>query len=101
MSKIVLIIAGMALVTYAPRVLPFALLEGKKMSPWLLRFLQYIPPAILGALIFPGVMQAMPDKPYAAIGGTLFAAIFAYFRGGMILPVFGGIIVTYLLLLIK
>jgi branched-subunit amino acid transport protein len=54
MAKL-LIFGGMALVTYFTRVTMVAAL-GREMPPLLRRWLHYVPPAILAALIVPAVM---------------------------------------------
>lgn len=50
MEKIYLIILGMALVTYLPRMLPLIVLNRIDLPPLVLRWLRLIPPAVLGAL---------------------------------------------------
>jgi len=47
------VIAGMALVTCLPRVVPILLLSGKKMPKTVERWLSFVPPAILAALLAP------------------------------------------------
>lgn len=50
MEKIYLIILGMALVTYLPRMIPLVLLNRVDLPPVVLNWLRLIPPAVLGAL---------------------------------------------------
>jgi branched-subunit amino acid transport protein len=50
-----LTLAGMALVTYATRVIPF-LSMGRQPAPWLERALRYVPPAIFASLIVPALL---------------------------------------------
>lgn len=50
-----LIFIGMALVTYLTRVTMVAVL-GREMPPLLRRWLRYVPPAVLSALIVPAIM---------------------------------------------
>lgn len=50
MAKIYLIILGMALVTYIPRMLPLVVLNKLELPPLLVSWLRLIPPAVLGAL---------------------------------------------------
>lgn len=45
------IIAGMALVTYLPRVLPLMVLSSRNLNPHLVRWLEMVPPAVLAALL--------------------------------------------------
>ncbi|MGI6227773.1 MAG: AzlD domain-containing protein, partial [Peptococcales bacterium] len=48
MEEIYLIVIGMALVTYLPRVLPIIFLQNLKLPKKLQRFLSFIPYTILG-----------------------------------------------------
>ena len=51
-----LIIAGMTLVTFVPRVVPIMLLSGRKMPKIIERWLSLIAPAILSALLLPELL---------------------------------------------
>lgn len=55
-SSLILIIFGMALVTYLPRVLPLLLLSSRKLPLFFVRWLELIPPAVLAALLAPGIL---------------------------------------------
>lgn len=46
----------MMAVTYLPRALPLTVLSRFNMPPFILKVLQYIPAAILGALLLPGIL---------------------------------------------
>ena len=48
-----LLILGMALVTYIPRVAPLLLLSSRQLNPHLMRWLEMVPPAVLAALLAP------------------------------------------------
>lgn len=50
MDKIYLMIIGMALVTYLPRMLPLVILHKLDLPPLLIRWLRLVPPAVLAAL---------------------------------------------------
>jgi branched-subunit amino acid transport protein len=52
----ILILAGMALVTYLTRVLPLLTLTEMRLPPLLLRWLSFIPVAVLGALLGPELL---------------------------------------------
>lgn len=101
MNKIILLIIGMAVVTYIPRFLPFKVVSGEKLPKRVRRFLTFIPCTALGALIIPGVFSATPGAVHASVLGIAFALIYAWFRGGIIIPVLGSILVTFGVLLIK
>ena len=98
MNNIVLIIFGMAAVTYGPRLAPFLLLKNRTIPLRLDAFLKCIPVAAIGALIIPGVFTATPDMPLAALSGILFTLLIGWWRGGIVIPVFGSVVVTYLVL---
>lgn len=51
-----LLILGMALVTFIPRLLPAFIVDKIKMNKYLERFLKLIPYTAMAALVFPGVI---------------------------------------------
>jgi len=83
----ILIIVGMALVTYFPRGIPF-LLKFRGGG----RFIKYIPVSIFAALIFPELANF--DAKTVA-GGIAF--ITAYFSRNMFLTMIVGILALYIL----
>lgn len=100
MSNVMLIILGMMIVTYIPRVIPFILISGNKLPDKVTQFLEYVPYAALGALIIPGALNTIPGHPLATGLGLTFALIYSYIKGGMIITVIGGILATYLILVL-
>ena len=96
--KIWLIIFGMMAVTYIPRLIHVINLEDRPLPPFLRRFLQFIPYTALGALIIPGVVDATPGKPLAALAGLGTAAFCAWLKGGVILSILASILVTLIML---
>ena len=77
---IFLLTLGMCLVTYIPRALP-ALFGGRlRLQPWAQRFLNLIPCAALTALIFPGILNTDPARPWIGIAGGIAAALLAWRR---------------------
>ncbi len=71
--KTLLLILGMALVTYIPRLLPAIFLDRVQFPAWFQKWLKSIPYAALGALIFPGVLLVDQDQPLIGIIGGLAA----------------------------
>lgn len=59
-KTVFLIILGMAAVTYLPRLLPVLVLSSKSLPPVVIMWLQYVPVAVLAAMLLPALM--MPDK---------------------------------------
>lgn len=86
-----LLLVFMLLVTYIPRMLPLVLLRDIKLHPFLDRFLKFIPPAVLGALIFPGILTSTGNLA-SAIAGGIAALILALFNINLTLVVIGGIL---------
>jgi len=74
-----LLFGGMFLATYLPRLLPLLMTRELpfpgSVSRWVRRWLRYFPYAALGALIFPGILSALPGRPWlAAVAGLVAAA---------------------------
>lgn len=91
----ILLIFGMGLVTYIPRMAPLVILQNLKLPKYLKRFFEFIPFAILGALIFPGILYSTNSIESAIFGGVI-AIILAYLRVHIFIVVFGGILAVYL-----
>jgi branched-subunit amino acid transport protein len=96
MDNLLIIIFSMAAVTYIPRLIPFLVLTNKKIPVRIDAFLKCIPVAAIGALIIPGVFTATPDMPIAGIAGITFTLVIGLWKGGIIIPVLGSVVVTYL-----
>jgi len=86
------IIIGMAVVTYIPRVLPVFIMERFKMPKWVNRWLQSIPYAALGALIFPGILTVDSEAPAIGFIGGVVALIISWFKVNAIFSVLGSIL---------
>ncbi len=54
--SILLLWVGMALVTYLPRMLPLVVLSRFRLPPLLLRWLEFVPVAVLSALLASGLL---------------------------------------------
>lgn len=94
-NNVLLVIAGMALVTYIPRVLPFHLFSKMNLSKRMMLFLKCIPYSALGALIIPDAFRAIEGNSIASIAGAVTAVLLTYLFENMILTVMGSIVVTY------
>jgi branched-subunit amino acid transport protein len=70
MERIVLIILGMALVTYLPRFLPMYILTRIEIPQIVIAWLRYVPVAVLSALIVPGLLTA--DRQILIAPGNLY-----------------------------
>jgi len=94
-SYYLIIIIGMALVTYIPRMFPLVILSDLELTAFWRRFLYYIPPAALSALIFPGILGATDSSITAVIGGIV-AAIMAYLKFNLLTIVLSAIAAVFL-----
>ena len=94
MSRIWMIIAGMALVTFLPRVIPILLLSGRKMPKILTRWLALIAPAILSALLLPELLLDRGDvSPSLSLYNLyLFAAFPTFIVGWKTKSLFGAVV---------
>ncbi len=104
-SDYLFLFVGMGLVTYLPRALPLIYLTHKKMPQWLVDWLEYIPVAVLAALLAPilfidttsaaityGKLEflvAIPTLIFAvktrSLGGTVLVGMFLYWLAGIFL----------------
>lgn len=94
-KTILLIIIGMGIVTYIPRMLPLVVLNSVKLPSFLQGVLKNVPFAILGALIIPGVFTINEDIWFGIIGAAA-AFIAAYLGANVIIVVLSAIAVLSL-----
>jgi|SRR5690625_560011 len=94
---IILIIIGMSLVTMIPRVIPAFLVNRFIFKDWINNWLQSIPYAALGALIFPGILLVKENEPHIGIIGGLAAVLLAYLGLNVVFVVIGSIATVFLL----
>ncbi|MUV36642.1 hypothetical protein JNUCC1_00445 [Lentibacillus sp. JNUCC-1] len=94
---IFIIILGMALVTMIPRMIPAIIVEKLEFRDWVNRWLNAVPYAALGALIFPGIMSVNTDNPSIGLLGGLVAVGLALLGLNVIIVVFGAIATVFLL----
>ena len=97
--NILYIIAGMTVVTYLPRLLPFYIFSKINLSKRMMLFLKCIPYSALGALIFPDVLSSVPSV-YIAVFGAAVAAVLTYRFENMIITVAGAVFTVYVSLMI-
>lgn len=90
-KTILLMIIGMGLVTYIPRMLPLVVFNSVKLPPFLQNVLKNVPFAILGALIIPGVFTINDDIWFGIIGAAV-AFIVAYLGANVIVVVLSSIL---------
>ncbi|GAA0182723.1 hypothetical protein SH2C18_50510 [Clostridium sediminicola] len=94
MSKQILAVLIMVLVTYLPRALPILLFKKELESKFLKSLLFYMPYAVLGAMIFPSILYSTGSMLPAAVGMVV-ALILAYFNKGLMKVATGAILAVY------
>src|SRR5699024_3604666 len=92
-----IIIIGMALVTMIPRFLPAFIINKFIFKEWVNHWLQAIPYAALGALIFPAILEVKEGAPHVGLIGGIVAIVLAYFGLNVVLVVIGAITTVFLL----
>lgn len=101
-NSLILLFAGMFVVTYIPRALPVTILSKFKLPQFVLDMLEYIPIAILGALLVPslllsdGVINISFDNHYLITG--ILSFIFGIFCKKLYAVVVFGIVVMAILI---
>ncbi len=94
-----LLILGMALVTYIPRAIPAVLMDRLSFGGRVEKFLKLIPYTAMAALIFPGVF-AVDSNPVVGIVGGAVAAFLAWRKQPVMTCVLAAIAADFLLLLV-
>lgn len=69
----------MAVVTYIPRALPLTLMRRRVQNRFVQSMLHYMPYAVLGAMVFPGVLEATAT-PWSALAGMAVALVLSWLR---------------------
>ena len=72
------VVLGMAVVTYLPRMLPLTLLSRKTIPKSLSDFLEYIPGAVLSALLLPSILMVNGEISVGISNPISIAAILAF-----------------------
>ena len=88
---LMVLILGMAIVTYLPRLIPALVLDRVNFPEWFRKWLENIPYAALGALIFPGVLLVERDQPLLGLVGGITAFLLALFKLHITLVMAGAI----------
>ncbi len=100
-QEIWIIIVGMALVTFIPRVIPFFIISGEKMHPALKEWLRLLPIVIFASMIAPPLLtgdgQIAVTEHLREIGIVLTGAIVAYFTKKIPLSLGAAVIALFLI----
>jgi branched-subunit amino acid transport protein len=87
-----MIIAGMTVVTFVPRVVPLLLLPGMRMPKVVERWLSLIAPAILSALLLPDLLLSRSGATLSIPSVYLIASIPAFLVARLTKNLFGAVI---------
>ena len=100
-QSLILIILGMAAVTYLPRFLPMFVLTRMEIPELFIEWLRYVPVAVLAALIAPGILTVGRELSLSWNNSYLMASIPAFFIAwrsrSMLLTVIVGMALVLLL----
>ena len=96
-AKILILILGMAVVTYIPRAIPAVLVDKMKFGAKTEKFLRLIPYTAMSALIFPGVFAVDTEKPIIGIIGGLVAGVLAWRKCPVMICVLAAIAADFIL----
>src|SRR5699024_3841731 len=88
---IFMIIIGMALVMMILWVLLIFIIKKFIIKEWVNNWLQAIPDAALGAIIFPAILEVKEGAPHVGLIGGIVAIVLAYFGLNVVLVVIGAI----------
>ncbi len=99
--KILALFLGMGLVTYLPRMLPLVFLSRRPIPDLVLRWLRYVPPAVLAALLVPELLLQGGEWHFSFGNAYLVAAlptflVALWFRH-MVLTVAAGMVLVVIL----
>ncbi|MGO1468473.1 MAG: AzlD domain-containing protein [Tissierella sp.] len=92
----IILIFGMALVTYLPRLIPLMVLKKSETNKNIKLFLTFIPYTSLSILIIRGILTSASDMKIPTIIGILTASFIAYIQNNLIFSVMGGIIAAFI-----
>lgn len=85
MSSILVLVLLMAAVTFIPRLIPLVFIRVDNIPKKLKIFLSYIPYAVLGALIIPGGVFGIPNRPWISIIVLAAAALISWIKNSIII----------------
>lgn len=98
---VLLLLVGMLLATYIPRMLPAVFVERFSFGGKLEKLLKLIPYTAMAALVFPGAVFVDPVYPWIGVVGVAVAGVLSYLKCPMTLSVLCAIgtnLVIYLII---
>lgn len=97
---VIMLLLGMSLVTYIPRMLPAAFVDKFRFGGRVEKFLKLIPYTAMAALIFPGILTVDAENCWIGLVGGSVAALLAWRKCPMMVCVVAGICANLLVYLI-
>ncbi len=95
MTRVLLCVAVMALITYLIRMLPMVLFKKKIENQFIQSFLYYVPYAVLAAMTFPDIFTSTRSL-LSAFLGCVAALFLAIRKQGLLVVALGAVAVVYL-----
>ncbi len=99
-TDVLLLLFGMMLATYIPRLLPAVFVGKFRFSRSAEKFLRLIPYTAMAALIFPGILTVDAEHAWIGLVGGAVAALLAWRRCPMTISVLAAIGVNLCIYLI-
>ncbi|MDD7201136.1 MAG: AzlD domain-containing protein [Sphaerochaetaceae bacterium] len=96
---VVILFCG-ALATMLVKEIPYWVKGMDRLPPFLVKCMQILPIAAMGALIFPGAFHDYGPQWYAGIGAIAIAFAIGYAKRPTIVGIAAAIVICYLLLLV-
>lgn len=96
-SEILVLIIGMGLVTFIPRLLPSLFIEKMRLPARFEKFLRLIPYTAMAALVFPSVFAVDSANIWIGIAGGAAAALLAWLRLPVMVSVIAAIALDMLI----
>ncbi len=90
--EILLLVLGMTLVTYLPRLIPFVFLKADRIPERWRSLLGHIPHAALGALLIPGCINGVAGNPVASVAGIAAAGLVLWFKPNILLAMVAAVV---------
>ncbi len=94
-TEILILVIGMVLVTYIPRLIPFAFLRAEKIPEKWRDYLSHIPHAALGALLLPGFINGIAGNLLASIVGMIAAGLVLLWKPNILIAMLAALLVSY------
>lgn len=95
-NKFLLIVIGGAIINYTLRVFPVLTHNGGSSNKFVKSFLEYVPYAALGALLFPDVLYSSGNSLISLLALAV-ASVLLLLKQNMIVVVFSSVLAVYLL----